>query len=365
MFNKRLIKNFDFGILIIALIISIMGVVVILSASHITSTGSLKQPITQSISIVIGLIVLIFITFFDYNLLSNFTPYFYVLSLLLLISVFFIGKTINGAKTWIVFGPVSLEPAEIMKVVLILTLANYFKDKGEIRKFKDLIYPIIIIGIPFGVVVLQHSLGSALVLIFIFLGMLYISGIRIKVFSELIGLGMALMPVMYKIMKPYQRKRLLSFINPNLDPLGSGYHVIQSIMSVGSGMFYGEGLFHGTQTQLFYLPESQTDFIFSSLSEELGFIGASILIILYGLLLYRAWRIAYKAKDKFGRLVAVGIISMFAFHIFENIGMAIGIMPIAGIPLPFMSYGGTSMIINMFAIGLLINIGMRRNKINF
>ncbi|ORX22488.1 rod shape-determining protein RodA [Thermoanaerobacterium sp. PSU-2] len=365
MLDRKLIKNFDFVLFTLAILISIIGVIVITSASHVAATGSLKQTITQSVSIVIGVIALLVITLFDYNLLSNYSLQLYILNILLLVSVFLIGKEINGAKTWIVFGPISLEPVEISKVFLIITLASYLKDKDEITNFKELIYPLILVIIPSIIVILQHSLGSALVFIMIFIGMIFISGIRFRVFSELIGSSIAIMPIVYKLLKPYQRKRLLSFINPNLDPLGAGYHVIQSIISVGSGMFWGEGLFHGTETQLFFLPESQTDFIFSALSEELGFIGSATLILLYSLLLYRAWKIAYNAKDKFGRLISIGILSMFAFHVFENIGMAVGIMPIAGIPLPFVSYGGTSLIVNMMSIGLLINIGMRKNKINF
>lgn len=365
MFNKKLLKNFDYGLLITVLLISIFSIIVILSASHAVETGSYKKVIVQSVAILIGLIALVMVNLIDYNVLSRFSIFIYIANNIVLLSVLIIGKTSNGAQSWISIGPVDIQPSEISKIALILTLANMFNNIEEIKNFKELVWPLIHVGIPFIIVMLQPDLGTALVFIAIFLGMVYISGIRTKLLAGLIGMGIAMMPIAYKILKPYQRNRLLSFINPNLDPMGSGYHVIQSKIAIGSGMFWGKGLFHGSQTQLYYLPEAWTDFIFSVIGEELGFIGASFLIILYAIMLYKAWKIAFNAKDKYGSLVAVGIISMFAFHILENIGMTIGIMPITGIPLPFMSYGGSSMVVNMIAVGLLLNIGMRRQKINF
>jgi len=365
MFDKRVLKNFDFVLFIVAILIALMSTIVILSASHSIQTGSYKQVEIQLIAILIGIIFVIILGSFDYSVFSKYSLYIYFINIIMLVSVFFIGKEINGAKSWIVIGPISFEPAEFSKIFLILTLSNILKEKEKIKTFKELSLPLIHVGIPFVIVMLQRSLGTALVFIAIFLGMVYISGIKPKIFMEMISAGIALMPIAYKVLKPYQKARLLSFINPNIDPMGSGYHVIQSIIAVGSGMLLGKGLFHGSQTQLYYLPESSTDFIFSSFAEEFGFIGAIILIILYGILLYRSLEIALKARDKYGCLIATGIISMFVFHIFENIGMTIGIMPIAGIPLPFMSYGGTAMVNNMIALGFLLNIGMRKYKINF
>lgn len=365
MFNKKLLKNFDFGLLTTVLLISVFSVIVILSASHAVETGSYKKAIVQSIAILIGLIMLILVNLVDYNVFAKFSTAIYIINLIGIILVLIIGKVSNGAQSWIHIGPVDLQPSEFSKIALILTLANMFSNIDEITSFKELVWPLVYVGIPFVIVMLQPDLGTALVFLAIFIAMVYISGIKTRVLAELFGIGIALLPIGYKILKPYQRNRLLSFINPDLDPMGTGYHVIQSKIAIGSGMFFGKGLFHGSQTQLYYLPESWTDFIFSVIGEELGFIGAAILIILYIFMIYRAWKIAFNAKDKYGTLVAVGIIAMFTFHIFENIGMTIGIMPITGIPLPFMSYGGSSMVSNMIAIGLLLNIGMRRQKINF
>lgn len=365
MFNKKLWKNFDFGLLITVLLICAFSVVVISSASHAIETGSYKKVIVQMIAVVFGIVVLFFITLFDYNQIAGLSKIIYALNIFVLVSVFFIGKVSNGAQSWIHLGPIDIQPSEFSKIALILTLANIFNEMDEIRSFKDLIGPLIHMGIPFVIVMLQPDLGTALVFLAIFIGMLFISGVRPKIFAGLITAGLAMLPVAYKILKPYQRNRLLSFINPNLDPMGSGYHVIQSKIAIGSGMFWGKGLYNGSQTQLYYLPEAWTDFIFSVVGEELGFIGATALILLYAYMLYKCWKIAVMAKDRYGYLIAVGIISMFTFHIFENIGMTVGIMPITGIPLPFMSYGGSSIVSNMMALGLILNVGMRRQKINF
>jgi len=364
-YNKKLLKNFDYGLLITALLISILSLIVILSASHTLKTGSYQKVMIQLFAILAGLVMIIIINLFDYNMFQKFSTVIYIVNILLLLSVLVIGKTSNGAQSWIHIGPVFIQPSEFSKIALILTLGQKFNNMGEIRCFKELIDPLIHVAIPFIIVMLQPDLGTALVFLAIFLGMLFISGVRPKIFVSLIMSGLILLPFAYKILKPYQRNRLLSFVNPKLDPLGSGYHVTQSKIAVGSGMFWGKGLFNGSQTQLYYLPEAWTDFIFSVIGEELGFIGASFLLILYAILLYKSWKIAVMAKDRFGYLVATGIISMLAFHILENIGMAIGIMPVTGIPLPFMSYGGSSMLANMIGLGLLLNIGMRRQKINF
>lgn len=365
MFNRRLLKNFDFGLLITVILISALSIIVISSASHAAMTGSYKKVAVQFVAIIVGLISLFIVNLFDYNIYPKFATYIYIANILVLLSVLFIGRVSHGARSWIYIGPICIEPAEFSKLALIITLAKKFNDMEEIKSFKELLSPLVHVGIPFIIVMLQPNLGMALVFLAIFIGMVFISGIKPRVFTELIAAGIAFIPIAYEILKPYQRNRLLSFINPNLDPMGSGYHVVQSKIAVGSGMFWGKGLFNGSQTQLYFLPEAWTDFIFSVISEELGFIGAFIIILLYGILLYKAWRIAFMAKDKYGRLVAAGILSMFSFHILENIGMTIGIMPVAGITLPFMSYGGSSMVLNMIAIGILLNIGMRRQKINF
>ena len=211
----------------------------------------------------------------------------------------------------------------------------------------------------------QPDLGSSMVLLAIFFVMMFAGGANIKLLSGLILSGVLLAPIAWFSLEGFQKKRILVFLNPNMDPLGAGYHVIQSKIAVGSGGLLGKGLYRGTQNQLQFLPEQHTDFIFSVLGEELGFIGGILLLVLYLFLILRMLNIASKSKDLYGMLIIVGVITMFTFHIFINIGMTIGIMPITGLPLPFMSYGGSSFITNMIAVGLVLNVGMRRYKILF
>ena len=239
------------------------------------------------------------------------------------------------------------------------------KKVGKLNTFKDLIPIFIFVGIPFFLILKQPDLGTALVFIAILMGMLFVAGIRLKHFVAIIIAGLAALPVFWYFLKDYQKERLMVFLDPNADPLGSGYHIIQSKIAIGSGMFFGKGIFSGTQSQLNFLPENHTDFIFAVVGEETGFIGALIVLLLYFIILYRGIRIASAAKDNFGMLLATGITSMFVFHILVNIGMTMGIMPVTGIPLPLMSYGISSLVMNLFSIGLLLNIYMRRQKIMF
>jgi rod shape determining protein RodA len=199
----------------------------------------------------------------------------------------------------------------------------------------------------------------------ILLGMLFVAGIKGSLLVKLIGVGIAAMPVFWLFLRDYQKARLTIFMNPNTDPLGAGYHIIQSKIAIGSGQIFGKGLFNGTQSQLKFLPENHTDFIFAVVGEELGFIGAVAILLLYFILLYRGVKTAQNARDRFGMLLAAGITSMMAFHVLVNVGMTIGIMPVTGIPLPFLSYGVSSLTTNLLAIGILLNIQVRRQKIMF
>ena len=220
-------------------------------------------------------------------------------------------------------------------------------------------------AVPMMLIARQPDLGTALVLVAMTFGMMFIAGISYKMLAGIISAGILSLPLFWQILKPYQRDRILVFFNPYLDPLGKGYHVIQSKIAIGSGKLFGKGLYQGTQSQLDFLPVKHTDFIFAVLGEELGFVGGVILISLYFMLLYYSIRVAFKARDLLGTYMVVGVISMWAFQILVNIGMNVGIMPVTGIPLPFMSYGGSSFIMNMMAAGLVLNVGMRRQKILF
>ncbi|MBC8016391.1 MAG: rod shape-determining protein RodA, partial [Sporomusaceae bacterium] len=239
------------------------------------------------------------------------------------------------------------------------------RKQGRLHSFKDIIPIFLYVGIPFLLVLKQPDLGTALVFMAILFGMIYIAGIRMKHLMIIFAAGIAFMPIFWHFLKDYQKMRLTVFMDPNVDPLGSGYHIIQSKIAIGSGMLFGKGLFAGTQSQLNFLPENHTDFIFAVIGEELGFIGALFILVLYFILLYRGVKVAGSARDNFGTLLATGITSMMAFHILVNVGMNAGIMPVTGIPLPFMSYGVSALTTNMVSIGVLLNIYMRRQKIMF
>lgn len=347
------------------------------SATNITDNPLLQNTFLkkQIIAAIVGIILVIISLFFDYRILRDYVSVIYVLNILILLTVLFLGSTIKGGQGWIRLGPVNFQPAETAKLAVIIALADVLaKGKYNVYYILGLIVPGIYIGVPFILVLLQNDLGSALVLIAIFVGMIYVAGANAKflVGTFLSGIGTVVAWITVHIywgvpipLKQYQLNRLLVLVNPQLDPLGAGYNVIQSKIAIGSGGLLGKGLFGGTQNQLNFLPERHTDFIFSVLGEEFGFIGALLILLLYLLLLWRGVKVAMEAKDEFGQLLVVGILSMFAFHILENVGMTIGIMPVTGIPLPFLSYGGSSLLTNLMAIAIIMNVNIRRKKMLF
>ena len=371
MFNimeKRLIKNLDFVLIIATLLILVAGQIILGSATHINiSLEDRYWYLQRQAAFTLINIFIIFISLhFDYKSLSDAGKGLYFFNLFILISVMIFGYTALGAQRWIQLGPINIQPSEFSKLIMIICLAKLLEKKvGRLNTFKDLIPIFIFVGIPFFLVLKQPDLGTALVFIAILMGMLFVAGIRLKHLAAIIGAGLAVLPVFWYFLKDYQKERLMVFLDPNVDPLGSGYHIIQSKIAIGSGMFLGKGIFNGTQSQLNFLPENHTDFIFAVVGEEVGFIGALIILLLYFIILYRGIRIARAARDNFGMLIAAGITSMLVFHILVNIGMTIGIMPVTGIPLPLMSYGISSLTMNLFSIGLLLNIYMRRQKIMF
>ena len=260
--------------------------------------------------------------------------------------------------------------------MIIVCFASYLsKRQGELQRLRDLAPCFLYFVVPFLLVFIQPDLGTSLVFVVIFFGMLYLAGARPSLLLKLLGGGLAVIALALALhfsplhvplpLQDYQLSRLVVFINPYSDPQGDGYHIIQSLVAVGSGGLWGKGLYHGSQVQLNFLPEHHTDFIFSVIGEELGFLGAGILLVLYYNLIARAQAMAFQSRDTFGRLMIGGIIFMWLFHILENIGMTIGIMPVTGIPLPFMSYGGSSMLTNMIAVGLILNVCMRKELLLF
>lgn len=381
MFDKRLLKNIDYGLMIVVIAIFIIGVITISSATNaidLTESDSLyqlykdlnvtRQVKVQIIAFIIGIITIIFMLSIDYNSFGGIYKTIYVLSILVLLSVYIPGLGIvrGGARSWIDLGPIDIQTSEIAKLGFILSFAKYLENKYEkLDTINDLIGPMLFIS-PFILLLLkQPDLGSALVFIVIAFGMIFISGVNMKIVSYGAIAGMLSLPIVYNFLENHQKQRIDAFLNPSDPSLPGNYHVLQSKITIGSGMILGRGVFKGSYHRRDYLPVQETDFIFAVLGEEMGFIGGATLLFLYALFLYKMIKISKNAKDLYGSLVVIGITFMFAFQIFENIGMTMGIMPVTGVTLPFMSYGGSSLITSMIALGLVLNISMRKQKIRF
>lgn len=368
MLSHRLLKNLDFTVIAVTALLILISLVIIGSATHINNPGEDRYWYVQrqGLFAVANILLIFFLLHFDYKSLSKYANILYGINLIMLVAVMLVGQSALGAQRWIQIGPINLQPSEFSKLIMIISLAHILEKKqGNLKSFKDLIPIFLFVGIPFLLVLKQPDLGTSLVFLAILFGMLFIAGISMRHLAVIVGGGAAFMPIFWHFLKDYQKKRLTVFLDPNVDPLGSGYHIIQSKIAIGSGMIFGKGLFAGTQSQLNFLPENHTDFIFAVIGEELGFVGALIILLLYFILLYRGVKIAGAARDSFGMLLATGITSMLTFHVLVNVGMTAGIMPVTGIPLPLMSYGVSSLTTNMVSVGILLNIYMRRQKILF
>jgi rod shape determining protein RodA len=306
----------------------------------------------------IGLLVVVSV---DYRNLVRFAPVFYVIGLGLLLSVFVLGRTVSGARRWIHVGPFTVQPSELFKLIFIITLAwALTSNRGERLGRGALVGTFILLGVPFFLVVKQPDLGTALVLVPVLGATLVGLGLRMKVLGGLALGSVALMPFAWFVLKPYQRDRLLVYLDPFRDPLGTAYNVIQAKIAIGSGQLLGKGIGGATQSRLAFLPERHTDFIFAVFAEMWGFLGCLVLIVAYALLVLRGFEIAAGTRETRGRILALGVTSVFAVQILINIGMVTGLLPIVGIPLPLMSYGGSSMVVSLTALGLLISIRMRQ-----
>ena len=355
------IKHIDLALLGIVLALAAFGAMLIYSATaHSTGFGTLR---TQIMWIVISSIGFIFMATFDYQKLKTYAGVIYVVCVVLLILVFVIGRVVLGAQRWIPLGPFNLQPSELSKLGLVIVLAALLSRKKEgVATNYDMTMALIYTAILLLLVFIQPDLGTALVFAAIAVGLLFAAGINLAYLAGLFAAGIIAIPVAIKlhILKDYQVKRLLVFIDPTHDPSGAGYNLVQSKIAVGSGEITGRGLFLGSQTRLNFIPHSHTDFIFSVLGEQLGFVGALFLLSLFAFLLWRIAVIARNSRDMFGTLLCVGVLVMIIFQVFVNMGMTIGIMPVTGIPLPLISYGGSSFLTTMLGLGLVMNVYMRR-----
>jgi rod shape determining protein RodA len=347
----------------IILLASLGALLVYSATSHVSNPSPFRFLRLQLLWIIIGLIAFGLTASFDYHKLKTYTPIIFAGSVVTLMAVLIIGRTALGAQRWIAIGPFTFQPSEFAKIGLIITLAAFLSGKKEgLAPPRNVLVALLYTFILLLLVFIQPDLGTALVFMAIALGMLFASGINLRYIVGTIAIGILALPISIHlhILKDYQIERLLTFLNPAGDPAGAGYSLIQSKIAIGSGQLTGRGLFLGSQTRLNFIPASHTDFIFAVLGEEIGFLGAAILITLFGILLWRVIEVARTSRDLFGALLVVGVLSMLIFQIFVNIGMTIGIMPITGIPLPLISYGGSSFLATMIGLGLVMNVYMRR-----
>ena len=365
--GRKSLRNTEWSVLIVCVVLCIFGLVALFSATQSTNNDEFRK---QAIFIVISIPFLIIASLMDYNFIVRFSTLFYLILIGLLIGVLFT-EPISGARSWYrITESLSFQPSEIGKVILVLFLAfvlNKLQLRGrrEINKIWKLLIFFVFALIPVGLIFLEPDLGTALVYITAIIFMLFVSGIDRKYIILAFVILIVAAPFVYKSLPEHALTRIQVFLNPGSDPRGAGYNIIQSELAIGSGQIFGMGFLKGNQTQLGFLHPKTTDFIFSVIGEELGFVATSIITICYIVLVTKSIYIAKTAKDNIGSYIAIGIAGVFFFHMAENIGMTIGLMPITGIPLPFVSYGGSSTIANFIFIGLLLNISSKRQKAIF
>jgi len=365
--GKKILKNMDWGILVCIVILLAIGLVALFSATQGTEYEEFKKQIMW---LAISIPIMIILTFVDYNTISKISPILYVLMIISLIAVMFT-KSVNGATSWFTIGSVSIQPAEFAKIIAIISLSTYVakiqeKGKDQISRPTRLLLALTIVAVPVLLIVKQPDYGTAITFIIATIFILFVAGIKKRYIITGILIVVILLPVLYIFVLPEHAKtRIDVFLNPNLDPRGAGYNVIQSKLAIGAGEFLGMGILKGNQTQLGFLYPKTTDFIFAVIGEEMGFIIAATVIITYVVLITRSIFIAKTAKNNLGSYIAIGIAGIFLFHMAENIGMTMGLLPITGVPLPFVSYGGSSLLTNLMMIGLLLNISGRRQKAIF
>lgn len=408
MWQIRQLKNLDWQILLPVIILIILGFLAIYSTTRHDPAGPMSFIGRQAFSLVIGLAGFFLFLFLDWASLKKSSWPFYVIMMAVLAGLVLVGELSGGVKRWFVWGPFSLQPAELGKLAVIFMFAEYFSQRPRLERFTDLLPSLGLTVLPFVLIFLQPDLGTATTLWAIWFGLLVWAGVDLTILFclispvlsiiawrwPLVGIGYTILllawlvrrrwawpdislvvglnlitgtgfKVLWNLLKAYQKRRILSFINPGLDPLGSGYHSLQSKIAIGSGGFFGKGIFQGTQTTYQFIPEQHTDFIFTVVGEELGFIGIALVVGLLGLILYRGIRLAAEAEDGWSSFAAIGCVCLIGFQMLVNIGMTLGVMPVVGIPLPFLSFGGSALVVNLCAVGFLENIARRRRKILF
>lgn len=360
--NFNILKRIDITLFIAVCFLIAIGLIVIFSTSYSSSGVDFLNFKKQAIFAFAGIIIMMALSFSDYRSLKDYTGVFYVFSCFILAAVLF-SNVIKGASSWFDFGFLNFQPSELVKVIMVIIIAKYLSKTINCGAFKRIVISGIYILLPVFLIFLQPDLGSSLVIIFTWFAMLIILGIEKKyiIFFVIIGL-LSFSGSWSFILKDYQKDRIITFLNPQFDPQGAGYNIIQSTVAVGSGSVWGKGIGYGSQSQLNFLPEKHTDFIFAVIAEEMGFIGVLLVLGLFGVVFHRFSKIAIEAQDNFGKFLVLGSSFVLAFHIIVNVGMNMGIMPITGIPLPFLSYGGSSLLSFLIIIGLVQSVYVKRRK---
>jgi rod shape determining protein RodA len=355
-------KKFNWTLLVLELLLFAIGIVNLHSATAVEDKASGLYR-TQLLWFGIGMGMTALILLVHYSLLSRLAYVIYFANLVLLGLVLLVGKSSLGAQRWIGVGAFRIQPSEFMKLSLVICLAKYFETDRTVGGygFKELILPTLLMVIPCGLIMKQPDLGTAMIIALTFASMMLFMRIQTKTLAIILIATCVALPTVYKFgLKPYQRQRIVTFVDPMSDAKGSGYNSIQSMIAVGSGQIWGKGYKKGTQSQLNFLPEHHTDFIFSVWGEEWGFLGCFVLLALYLAFLSNGLGVAYQSHDKFGVLLALGIVTVFFWHIFVNMGMVMGLLPIVGVPLPFMSYGGSALLTSVAGVAILTNIANKK-----
>ena len=356
------IRGFNYGYLLLISLIVFIGIGVLYSVGngHFSPWAS-----KQSLRFVVSLGFLIVIALTNLRLWMKYAYWIYGIGVVLLVAVELFGHVGMGAQRWLNLGLFQLQPSEVMKIALVLALARYFHGASleQIRSIKFMIPPALMMGIPVLLILKQPDLGTAMMLVFMSFGVFFLVGVQIWKFVVLALAGIGSFPIVWSLLHEYQKKRVLTFLNPESDPLGAGYHISQSKITLGSGGFWGKGFMQGTQTRLNFIPEKQTDFIFTVFAEEFGLFGSLILFALYTLVIGYGFLISARCQNFFGKILAAGLTINFALYLFINSGMVMGLMPVVGVPLPLISYGGTAMITLFISFGLMECVDINREMI--
>lgn len=354
----------DKVIVFVSIILFLIGLLCLYSASYTKGTLSSRELVFKQILwFLLGCVPFMVVVLVEYQRIVDLGFLLYGFAILLLILVLLLGRERLGAQRWLTISGFSFQPSEFTKIVYIIAMSSYLgRIRIRIQEFRYVAGSLIISAVPFIFILIQPDLGTAVILLPVLFAMLFVAGAKVRHLVYLALSGFLLMPLFWHLLKEYQKKRLLVFLNPNIDPLGAGYTIIQSKIAIGSGGLWGKGWLSGTQNLLNFLPERHTDFIFSVVGEEWGFIGSMVLLFLYFILIKRGIRIAEDTTEIYGKLISTGIVTMLAFQIIVNISMTVGLMPVVGLPLPLLSYGGSSMWTTMVGIALLLNIKMRKTR---